>query len=153
VLDTGLGDRKGVQPINILMPIVPRGIVLQHMKDDSQWNSWPDVVKIYWLLVTSSIARSANLRVLNLLRGRFWGFSPRRGDTLHWLGWNLAWRRGPLLHAKFHPQRRNDKGVGPQKFKFLLRFDRNVKYKRPQGRIPCAIFTKVAQFVPHFRTR
>jgi len=47
VLDTGLGDRKGVQPINILMPIVPRGIVLQHMKDDSQWNSWPDVVKIY----------------------------------------------------------------------------------------------------------
>ena len=33
--------------------------------------------------------------VFNLLRGRFWGFSPRRGDTLHRLGWNLAWRRGP----------------------------------------------------------
>ena len=33
---------------------------------------------------------------------------------------------GPLLHAKFHPHRCNDKGVGPPKLKFLLRFDRNV---------------------------
>jgi len=32
---------------------------------------------------TGSIARSANLPVLSLLRGRFRGFSPRRGDTLH----------------------------------------------------------------------
>jgi len=30
----------------------------------------------------------------SLLRGRFWGFSPRRGDTLHQWRWNLAWRRG-----------------------------------------------------------
>jgi len=50
----------------------------------------------------------------------------------------------PLLHAKFHPHRCNDKGVGPPKLKFLLRFDQNVEYKRPQGRIPCAIFTKFA---------
>ena len=47
----------------------------------------------------------------------------------------------------------NDKGVGPPKLKFLLRFDRNVEYKRPAGRIPCAIFTKFADFVPHFRMR
>ena len=40
---------------------------------------------------------------------------------------------GPLLHAKFHPHRCNDKGVGPPKLKFLLRFDRNVEYKRPAG--------------------
>ena len=46
------------------------------------------------LLVTGSIARSANLPVFSLLRGQFWGFSPRRGDTLHRWGWNLAWRRG-----------------------------------------------------------
>ena len=26
----------------------------------------------------------------------------------------------------------------------LVRFDQNVEYKRPQGRIPCAIFTKFA---------
>ena len=27
----------------------------------------------------------------------------------------------------------NDKGAGPPKLKFLLRFDRNVEYKRPAG--------------------
>ena len=33
---------------------------------------------------------------------------------------------GPLLHDKFHPHQCNDKGVGPPKLKFLLRFDQNV---------------------------
>ena len=32
----------------------------------------------------------------------------------------------PLLHAKFNPLWCNNKGVGPQKLKFLLRFDENV---------------------------
>ena len=40
---------------------------------------------------------------------------------------------GDLFHAKFHPHRCNDKGVGPPKLKFLLRFDQNVEYKRPCG--------------------
>jgi len=56
-------------------------------------------------------------------------------------------------HAKFHPHRCNDKGVGPQRLKFLLRFDQNVEYKLPAGRIPCAIFAKFADLVPHFRER
>ena len=47
----------------------------------------------------------------------------------------------------------NDNGVEPPKLKFLLRFDQNVEYKGPQGCIPCAIFTKFAEFVPHFRMR
>ena len=51
----------------------------------------------FWVIVTGSIARSANLTVFSLLRGQFWGFSPRRGDTLHRWGWNLAWRRGPKV--------------------------------------------------------
>jgi len=48
--------------------------------------------------------------VFNLLRVRFWGFWPRRGDTvtLHRWGWNLAWysaarwsrRNSPSVH---HP--------------------------------------------------
>ena len=46
-------------------------------------------------IITGRIARSANLPVFSLLRGRFWGFSPRRGDTLQWWGWNLARRRVP----------------------------------------------------------
>ena len=47
--------------------------------------------------LTGSIARSAKCRLFNLLRGRFWGFSPRWGDTLHRWGWNLARRRGPKV--------------------------------------------------------
>ena len=43
--------------------------------------------------------------------------------------------QGPLLHAKFHPHRCNE-GVGPPKLKFLLRFDRNLEYKRPAGAYP-----------------
>ena len=60
---------------------------------------------------------------------------------------------GPILHAKFHPHRCNDKGVGLPKLKFLLRFDRNLEYKRPAWRVPCAIFIKFAEFVHHFRMR
>ena len=30
--------------------------------------------------------------IFNLLRGRFWGFLPCKGDKLHRWGWNLAWR-------------------------------------------------------------
>jgi len=45
------------------------------------------------------------------------------------------WTEGPL-RAKFHPHRFNDKGVGPQKLEFLLRFDQNVEYKRPAGAYP-----------------
>jgi len=43
--------------------------------------------------------------------------------------------KGPL-HAEFHPHGCNDKGVGPQKLKVLLRFDRNVEYKRPAEAYP-----------------
>jgi len=37
--------------------------------------------------------------VNKLLRGRFWGFSPHRGDRLHRLGRNLARRSGPKVHS------------------------------------------------------
>ena len=50
-----------------------------------------------------------------------------------------------LLHAKFHPHRFNDKGVGPPKLKFLLRFDRNVEYKRPVGAYPLRDFQKICR--------
>ena len=48
-------------------------------------------------------------------------------------GGEIRHGEGHLLHAKFHPHRCNDKGVGPPKLKFLLRFDRNLEYKRPAG--------------------
>jgi len=75
-------------------------------------------------VITGSIARSASLPVglFSSLRGRFWGFSPRRGDTLQTMGVKFGMEegtKGPLLPAKFHPHRCNDKGVGPPKIEIF----------------------------------
>jgi len=51
----------------------------------------------------------------------------------------------PLLHAKFHPHRCNDKGIGPPKLKFLLTFDQNVEYKRSAGAYPLRDFHKICR--------
>jgi len=59
--------------------------------------------------------------------------------------------QGPLLHAKFHPHRCNDKGVGPPKLKFLLRFDRNVEYERPAGAYPLRDFHKICSVCTSFQ--
>jgi len=56
-----------------------------------------------------------------------------------------------LLHAKFHPYRCNDKGVGPPKLKFLLRFDQNVEYKRPAGAYPLRDFHKICSICTSFQ--
>jgi len=98
-----------------------------------------------------------NAPVFNLLRGRFWGFSPRRGNTLHRWGWNMAWRRGPLGDQRstpprqISPHRGNDKGVGPPKLNFLLRFDQYVEYKRPSGAYPLSNFHKICSVCTPFQ--
>jgi len=46
----------------------------------------------YTIVITGSIARSASHRYLIYLRGRFWGLSPHRGDTLH--QWGEIWHGG-----------------------------------------------------------
>jgi len=43
---------------------------------------------------------------------------------------------GTLLHANFHPHRCHDKGVGPKKLKFLLRFDQIVEYIKVTSSTP-----------------
>ena len=58
---------------------------------------------------------------------------------------------GPILHAKFHPHRCNDNGVGPPKLKFLLRFDQNVEYKRPTGAYPLRDFHKICRVCTSFQ--
>ena len=58
-----------------------------------------------------------------------------------------------LLLVRLHPHQCNGKFVGPPKLKFLLTFDQNVEYERPTGRIPCAIFTKFAEFKRHLTMR
>jgi len=59
-------------------------------------------------------------------------------------------RRSPFL-AKFNPHRRNDKGIRPQKLKFLLRFDQNVEYKRPAGPYPFRDFHKICRVCTPFQ--
>ena len=42
-------------------------------------------------------------------------------------------------------------GVGPPKLKFLLRFDRNVEYKRPAGAYPLRDFHKICRVCTSFQ--
>ena len=45
----------------------------------------------------------------------------------------------------------NDKGVGPPKLKFLLRFDRNMEYKRTEGAYPLRDFHKICRVCTSFQ--
>jgi len=45
----------------------------------------------------------------------------------------------------------SDKGVGPQKLKFLLRFDQNVEYKRPAEAYPLRDFHKICRVCTSFQ--
>jgi len=50
---------------------------------------------------------------------------------------------GPLLRAKFHQHRCNDKGIGGhRKLIFLLRFDQNSEYKCPARGVSLAPFSR-----------
>jgi len=42
-------------------------------------------------------------------------------------------------------------GVGPQKLKFVLRFDQNVEYKRPAGACPLRDFHKICRVCTTFQ--
>jgi len=42
-------------------------------------------------------------------------------------------------------------GVGPQKLKFLLRFEQNVEYKRPTGAYPLRDFHKICSICTAFQ--
>jgi len=65
--------------------------------------------------------------------------------------WHGGGDRGPLLHAKFDPHRCNDKGIGLPKLKFLLRFDRNLEYKRPAGAYHLRDFQKICRVCTSFQ--
>ena len=58
---------------------------------------------------------------------------------------------GPLLRAKFHPHRCNDKGIGPLKLEFLLIFGQNAEYKRPAGAYPLCDFHKICRICTSFQ--
>ena len=54
--------------------------------------------------------------------------------------------------CQISPHRFNDKGVRPQQLNFYSDLTKMWNINAPQGRIPFAIFTKFAEFVPHFRS-
>ena len=63
---------------------------------------------------------------------------------------------GEILHGgpppcQISPHRYNNKGVGPQKLKFLLRFNRNVEYKRPAGAYLLRDFHKICRVCTSFQ--
>jgi len=63
------------------------------------------------------------------------------------------WRRGPMVPSSmpnFTPIGAKT-GVGPPKLKFLLRFDRNVQYKRPAGAYPFGDFHKICRVCTSFQ--
>ena len=89
-----------------------------------------------------------NAPVFNLLRGRFWGFSPRRGDTLHRRGEIWQWggdRRSPPP-CQISPPSVQRLGYRTPKLNFFY-WDLIKMWN------PCAIFIKFAEFVPRFRMR
>ena len=94
-------------------------------------------------IITGSIARSASRRYLIYSEADFEVFRHARATR--------CTDGGEIWHAKFHPHRCNDKDVGLQKLKFLLRFDQNVEYKRPAGAYPLRDFHKICRVCTSFQ--
>jgi len=103
------------------------------------------------LVITGSNARSATCRYLSYSEADFEVFAPQ-GPHVAPMGVKYGMEKGtgPVLHAKFHPHRCNNEGIGPPKLTFLLKFDQNVEYKRLAGAYPLRDFHKICRVLPHF---
>jgi len=56
-----------------------------------------------------------------------------------------------ILFDKFQPHRCNNKGIGPPKLKFLLRFDQNLEYKCLTEAYPLCHFHKICTVCTPFQ--
>jgi len=99
-------------------------------------------------VITGSIARSASRRYLLYSEANFDVFRP--AGTTHCTNGSEIWQRSPPPR-QISPHQCNDKGVGPQKLKFSLRFDQNVEYKRPAGAYPLRDFHKICRVCTAFQ--
>jgi len=93
---------------------------------------------------TCSIARSEKCRYLSYSEADFEVFRPA-GATGCTDEVKFGVKEG-TLPAKLHPHLCNDKGIGPLKLEFLLRFDQNMEYKRPAGVHPLRFSQKLQHF-------
>ena len=69
-------------------------------------------------------------------------------------GRHVAPMGGEIWHGggvQISPHRCNDKGIGPQKLKFLVIFHQNVEYKRPAGAYPLRDFHKICRVCTSFQ--
>jgi len=90
-----------------------------------------------------------------LLRGRFWGFSPRRGDTLHRRCeiWHGGVDRSSTPPCQISPHRCHDNGIGAPKLNFLLKFDQTSEPKRPAVAYPLRNVHEIRRVYTLFRMR
>jgi len=105
------------------------------------------------LIFTGSIACSASRRYLVYSEADFEVFHP--AGATHCTDAGEIWHGGgdrkcPRL-CQISPHRCNNNGVGPQKLKFLLRFDQNVEYKRPAEAYPLCDFHKICRVCTSFQ--
>jgi len=92
-----------------------------------------------WRFLPAALRAAQICRYLVYSEADFEVFRPA-GATRCTDGGEFGTEEGTEDRAKFHHHRCNDKGVGPPKLKFLLRFDQNVEYKRPAGAYPLRDF-------------
>ena len=76
-------------------------------------------------------------------------FFATQGRHVAPMGVKLGIRSPPP--CQIHPNRRNDKVVGPQRLTFLVRFDQNVEYKRPAEAYPLRDFHKICSVCTPFQ--
>ena len=116
-----------------------------------------DLLNVHYCIdsiITSSIAhRAKRTPVFKLLSSRaILRFFAPQGRHVAPMGVKFGteeWTKVPT----FTPYRCNDKGIGPQQLKILLKFYQMSEHKRPARAYPLAIFTKFAQSVPRFSVR
>jgi len=104
------------------------------------------------IVVTGSIVRSGKSAGISFTQRPILRFFAPQGRHVAPMGVKFGMEEGTRggdqrspPPCQISPHRCNDKGVGPPKLKFLLRFDRNVEYKCPTGAYPLRDFHKICR--------
>jgi len=138
--ETNLADRTTITALSLI-----------HTWNKPLTATWT-LLLLLLLLITGSIARSATRRYLIYSEADFEVFRPTGATRC--TDWGEIWHGGgsssmpnvTLIGATVRVQE-------PQNWNFYWDLIKMWNINAPQGRIPCAIFTKFAEFVPRFSMR